>query len=113
MTSSITQITAAADGETADQQRLTEPEHGVAVLRQMEAKALISLASDALNQTFSLGHELHSAIYGNDQAVPNPQLERMLDETLTCLQTAEHYLLMLGSVFEECPRTKGPENARP
>jgi hypothetical protein len=104
MTSSITHITAAEDGDTADQ-RPTEPEYGVAVLRHMEAKALISLACDALNQAFNLGYELHAALYGTQPAAPDNQREQKLDETLTCLQTAEHYLLMLGSVFEECPRT--------
>jgi len=112
MTSSITQFTAAADGERTAQQRRTEPEYGVAVLRQMEAKALISLACDALNETHSLASRLHSAVYDHARTVPDPQAQRLHDEALACLQTAEHYLLMLGSVFEECPRTIRPRQGQ-
>lgn len=112
MTSSITKITAATDGKTADGQRPDEREHSLSALRRMEAKGLISLASDVLNETFSLGHQMYRAIYGKEQTVADGQLQQMLDETLTCLQTAEHYLLMLGSVFGECPGTR-PGNPGP
>jgi hypothetical protein len=113
MTSSITTITAATDGKTADGQRPDEREHSLAALRRMEARGLIGLACDVLDETFSLGHQMCRAIYDKEQIVADGRLQQLLDETLTCLQTAEHYLLMLGSVFEECPRTTGPGNPGP
>jgi hypothetical protein len=40
-----------------------------------------------------------------------PELKEQLTEALTCLETAEHYLFMLGSVFEEHPAQNGPLTA--
>ena len=74
MTSGITSITAASDGEDTAQRQADERTYGLAVLRGREAKALISVAMEAL----------------------------------ACLETAEHYLLMLGSVVGEQPRTSRP-----
>jgi hypothetical protein len=107
MTSGITQITAASDGEDTAQRPATERTYGLAVLRSREAKALISLGMDALGEAHSVGHDLHTAIYDKN-STPSAELETQLAEVLACLETAEHYLLMLGSVVGEQPRTNRP-----
>jgi hypothetical protein len=108
MTSGITSITAASDGEDTAQRQAAEREHGLAVLRGREAKALISLASEALHETCSLAHEMHTVIYDQDATAPGAELQDQLAEVLACMETAEHYLLMLGSVFDDHPRPDRP-----
>jgi hypothetical protein len=55
MTSSTTTIQAVPDGTTPNGG--TPPrEHGLAVLRCLESKALISLAQNALSETYDTGH---------------------------------------------------------
>ncbi len=100
MTSNITPITAATNGAdtTAEPDR---PRHGLPALRQREARELISLGTDALHEASNLGHDMHSVLYGDNATVSYPQLQAQLTEALTCLETAEHYLFMLGSVFEQ------------
>ena len=110
MTSGITQITAASDCEDTAPRPAAEREHGLAVLRGREAKALISLASEALHETCSLAHEMHSAIYDQDATTADAGLQDQLAETLACMETAEHYLLMLGSVFGDHPNPDGSES---
>jgi hypothetical protein len=105
MTSGITQIPAASDGENTAQRPATERTYGLAVLREREAKALISLGMEALGEAHSVGHDLHTAIYDTDTSTPGAELQDQLAEVLACLETAEHYLLMLGSAFDEHPRT--------
>ena len=109
MTSSITQITAASDGESTAERPTTTREFGLAVLRGSEAKALISLASEALSQTHSLAHEMHTGIYDRNIGIPSVVLQDLLAEALACMETAEHYLLMLGSVLDERTRPDKPE----
>jgi hypothetical protein len=109
MTSGTTQITAASDSENGARRPATEREFGLKVLRREEAKALISLASDALSQTHSLAHLMHTGIYDKSVGIPGVVLQDLPAETLACMETAEHYLLMLGSVFDERPRTDRPE----
>ncbi len=103
MSSSVTPITNAssngADTSTAAERKPRK--HGMAVLRDREAKALISLGTDALSEAFNVGHELHRAIYDKESSVSNGDLQQTLAEVLTCMERAEHYLLMLGSTFEE------------
>ena len=43
---------------------------------------------------------MHAQLYAQDPA-DDRDLRQLNDEALSCLQTAEHYLLMLGSVIEE------------
>jgi hypothetical protein len=100
MTSSTTIARAASNGTATSTDATQKREHGVAVLRDKEARALISIACDALSQTCHVGHDMHGFLYGED-AVSDAQLHRTLEEALICLQTAEHYLRMLGSVLEE------------
>ena len=83
------------------------------MLRQREARGLISLGLDALSEASNLGHDMHSVIYDKNASTSNPELQDQLAEVLTCLETAEHYLLMLGSVFEEHPARNGPPAAVP
>ena len=98
---STTKIQAASDGRTTTTQAPARREHGVAVLRSIESKSLVTLAQDALNETYNVGHELHSAIYGYEPDLADADLEQMLCEALTCLETADHYLRMLSSVLDE------------
>jgi hypothetical protein len=78
------------------------------VLRGREAKALVSLGMEALGEAHSVGHDLHTAIYDSNGSTPGAELQVQLAEALACLETAEHYLLMLGSVVGEQPRTGRP-----
>jgi hypothetical protein len=109
MTSGITQITAVSDGEDTAQRPANERTHGLTVLRGREAKALIHIGMEALGEAHSVGHDLHQAIYDRDASAPGAELQEQLAELLTCMEAAEHYLLMLGSVFDERPRTDRPE----
>src|SRR5215469_14586153 len=103
MTSSITPITSAssngADTSTAGEHKSRE--HGMTVVREREAKALISLGMDALGEAHHMGHQLHSAIYDKEASKNHAELQDTLAEALTCVERAEHYLLLLGSNFEE------------
>ena len=109
MTSGITQITAVSDGEDTAQRPASERTYGLAVLRDSEAKALISLGMDAVGEAHRVSHDLHTAIYDRNNNTPGAELQDQLAEVLTCMETAEHYLLMLGSVFSERPPTDRPE----
>ena len=82
------------------------------VLRETETRALVHLGLDALSEAHTVGHELHKLLYGKDE-IPDDRRQELLAETLTCMETAEHYLLMLGSVFEEHPARNGPPAAVP
>jgi len=101
MTNSITLITAASDGESTAGRQPQERRHGLAVLRRDEARALISLANEAMSQTHSVGHEMHSLIYAKDGPFRPDQLDCLLTEVLACWETADHYLRMLGSVLAD------------
>jgi hypothetical protein len=102
MTRSITPITAAGKDGDADNRtgEKASPEHGLAVLRGKEGRGLISLACDALGETFDLAHEMHARLYAKDPA-DDRELQQLMGEAQACLETAEHYLLMLGSVIDE------------
>jgi hypothetical protein len=110
MTSSITPITSASSNgaDTSTTGEAKPREHGMTVVREREAKALISLGMDALSEAFHVGHLLHSAIYDPQESTSNSALQDTLAEVLTCMERAEHYLLMLGSNFEE---NSPPEDA--
>ena len=113
MTSGITSITAASDGEDTAPRPATERTYGLAVLRGREAKALISLGVEAVGEAHSVGHELQTAIYDRNASAPGAELQDQLAEVLACLETAEHYLLMLGSVFDESTRPPRPATSGP
>ena len=109
MTSNITPIAAGKDGDT--DQRTGEkapPEHGVAVLRGKEGRGLISLACDALHETANLAHEMHAQLYVTGPAKDRDLLQ-LMGEALACLETGQHYLLMLSSIVEERERTRPPD----
>jgi hypothetical protein len=110
MTSSrITPITAASDGESTAGRQPTERQHGLAVLRQDEAKGLISLACEAMSQTHSVGHEMHTLIYDKDGEFRPDRLDCLLTEALACWETSDHYLRMLGSVLSDYdPQSDSP-----
>ena len=94
----MTKTSAASNGSTA-----SEPEYGLMVLREKEARGLIGLACDAMSQTSSVVHDLHQALYSYGEAAESDRPDRLkvLNEALGCLRATEHYLLMLSSVFEE------------
>ena len=51
-----------------------------------------------------MGHDMHTVLYGEDAVASLPAAGSPASaEALACLETAEHYLFMLGSVFEEHP----------
>jgi hypothetical protein len=79
----------------------TERDYGIAVMREKETKALISLACDCISETARVTHEMHQVIYDRNTKVSDAQLQQQLDEALSCWQTADHYLRMLDSVLEE------------
>ena len=113
MTSNITPITAVSnDGDTTDQES-ERPRHGLPALREREARELVSLGMDALHEASNLGHDMHSVLYGDNATASYPQLQAQLTEALACLETAEHYLFMLGSVFEERANRNRPPQAVP
>ena len=113
MTSSITPV-AASDGADTTTSGRERPRPGLPQLREREAKALIHLGLDALGQASTLGHDMHKAIYDKNTGTERyPELQEQLAEVLTCLETAEHYLFMLGTVFEEHPARTGPLKAVP
>jgi hypothetical protein len=101
MTSSITPIQAASDGDSTAGRQPTGRQHGLAVLRHDEAKALISLACGAISQTHSVGHEMHTLIYDRDGELQPGRLDCLLTEILACWETADHYLRMLGSALAD------------
>jgi hypothetical protein len=109
MTSNITPITATSnDGDNGKREDdKAPPEHGLAVLRDREGRGLISLACDALYEASNLAQEMHTQLYTTSPA-EGRDLQRMHSEAVTCLETAEHYLLMLGSVLEERATPQDP-----
>jgi hypothetical protein len=109
MTSSnITPITAASNGDTSKATDKAPPEHGISVLRDKEGRGLISLACDALHETSNLAYQMHAQLYANDPA-DDRDLLQLMGEALACLETGQHYLLMLSSIFEEGERTRPPD----
>ena len=48
-----------------------------------------------------MGYQLHKAIHGYEPGTSDARLEQLLCEALACLETADHYLRMLGSVLDE------------
>ena len=107
MTRSITPITAVdnAGKSPEDTGEKARPGHGLSVLRDKEGRGLISLACDALSETYDLAHDMHTQLYASDPA-DDRQVQQLMGEALSCLQSAEHYLLMLGSVLEERATTR-------
>jgi hypothetical protein len=113
MTSNIIPVAASNGADTTTSER-ERPKPGLPKLRDMEAKALIHLGLDALSEAANLGHDMHKAIYDKTTGTEAyPELKDQLTEVLTCLETAEHYLFMLGTVFEEHPARNGPLKAVP
>jgi hypothetical protein len=110
MTSSITSTTDASNGaETTAKTEPKCPRDGLPALQDRLAHGLISLGLDALREASNLAHEMHSVIYDKNTSTDSyPELAKQLTEALTCLEIAEHYLFMLGSVFEEHPNRTRP-----
>jgi hypothetical protein len=92
----------AGNGDKATAKQAAQREHGLSVLREKEARALISLACDALREVQGVAHEMFCVIYRTDDSkASQEELPNMRDDVLACLSTSEHYLLMLGSVLDD------------
>ena len=100
MTSSTTTIKAVSDGDGAAKRPAPRRE-GLAALRESEAKNLIGLVCDANRATSEVAHDMFDALYDRESKTPAAQLQDRLCEALTCLETTDHYLRMLGSVLDE------------
>jgi len=85
--------------------------HGIRKLRDREAKGLIAIICDALSQAADLAHELHEGVYGPDRAAIADQLQKSLLETLTCMETADHYLRMLSDILDGDTEDTTPDAA--
>jgi hypothetical protein len=104
----MTTTTAASNGSTTPPPA-AKPGDGLVKLRHQEAKGLISLACDAMSQTHSVLHELHSLIYDRDGEFCPEHLVRMVREAAVCWQATDHYLLMLASVLQDFDPYSGSE----
>jgi hypothetical protein len=61
----MTSSTAETNGnDTSIETKPAKKEHGLAVLREAESRALISIACDSLHQSLQVAHQMHSFIYG-------------------------------------------------
>src|SRR5262245_4004690 len=78
-----------------------ERKHGLAKLRREETAHLIALACDAMSETSALGHDLHTLIYARDGEFRPEQAASLVEETLMCWQTADHYLRMLSDTLAD------------
>jgi hypothetical protein len=96
MTSSTPTIKAVTSGPTSD----PKPEHGLSVLRRIEAQGLIRIACDALSETSEIASQIHRGVYSDPGTVPAADLQRLLLDALTCMETADHYLRMLDEVID-------------
>ncbi len=63
--------------------------------------ALIRLVSEADYEGGEVLHALHELIYSNWDSASKAELEGLVAEVQLCMQAADHYLLMLGSVIDE------------
>jgi hypothetical protein len=95
----------ASNGEKATAKEAVQPKHGLSVLRDKEARGLVSLISDTLGEALSIVSEIHVAIYHykEDREVSPEDLCRLREDALVGLSTSEHYLLMLGNVLDDQP----------
>jgi hypothetical protein len=105
MTSSTPTIKAVISGPVNDR----KPEHGLSVLRRLEAQGLIRIACDALSETSQIAHEIHSGIYGDPGTVPAADLQRLLLNAVACMETADHYLRMLDEVIDTGDESRSGE----
>jgi hypothetical protein len=96
-------ITAATANGTASATSAapTERKHGLAKLRRTETRQLASLASDAMSETWDLGHDLHKVIYAPDEEFRPENAACLIEEALACWQTADHYLRMLADTLAD------------
>ena len=99
MTSTVTTIKAVRDSDGTNGK--PKREHGLAQLRATEARGLIRLVSEADYEGGEVLHALHELIYSNWDSASKAELEGLIAEVQICMQAADHYLLMLGSVIDE------------
>ena len=108
MTSSTTTIKAVSDGDgtTASVQRPRHRAWPPCVATRPRASSAWSARPTARRR--QVAHDLFDAIYDRDSSQSTAaQLQDRLCEALTCLETTDHYLRMLGSVLDERADTAG------
>jgi len=99
MTSTVTTIKAVTDSDGTNGK--PKREHGLAKLRATEARGLIRLVSEADYEGGQVLHDLHELIHQDWDGASKAELEGLVAEVQICMQAADHYLLMLGSVIDE------------
>jgi hypothetical protein len=99
MTSTVTTIKAVTDSDGANGK--PKREHGLAQLRATEARGLIRLVSEADYEGGRVLQDLHELIHQDWDSASKAELEALVAEVQICMQAADHYLLMLGSVIDE------------
>lgn len=98
MTSTTTTTDGVTDSVRGQPSKLA---HGLAVLRQLEAQGLARVVDHALYETQMLTHQIDSGLNRKPgEELPAGQLQRILLEALSCLETADHYLRMLDGVLD-------------
>ena len=112
MTSGITPITTAS-GKGADHERCWQAAatraRAVRAARH-RSQGVDQPGTEALGEAGKLGAELYGLIYQKNARIRDHRLADKLAEMVACVQTAEHYLLMLGSVVGEPPRRTTADN---
>ena len=114
MTSGITPITTAS-GKSADTSAAGEhqpPGHGLSVLRGIEARALISLGTEALGEAGKLGAELYGLIYHKNARIRDHRLADKLAEMVAIRNTSTSNALISALRSWSFHRTSAPEGRR-
>lgn len=110
----MTAIDKASNGDKSTAKQSIEPKREISVLREIEARALITLVCQVFSEVLAVSHEMNTGIYDykQEKKVSQEDLCRMREYALTCLSTSEHYLLMLGSVLEDQATDAGLSDER-
>jgi hypothetical protein len=84
-----------------------KPEHGLAVLRRLEAQGLIQVVSDALYESERVAAEIRTAVNAKD-GIPYAEVQQKLLDALACVETADQYLRLLDEVIDPEPLSEEP-----
>lgn len=98
----MTETSKASNGDRTTAKEAVQPKHGMSVLRDKEARALVGLVCETLGEALGVANDMHAGIYAYQQVkASQEELCLMRDDALACLSMSEHYLLMLGSVLDD------------
>ncbi len=107
MTSSTTKIKAVSDGNGTTSAVLRPGARTWLPCVTTRPRPSSALVCEANRTTSAVAHDMFDAIYDRDsKKSPAAQLQDRLCEALTCLETTDHYLRMLGSVLDERAETQ-------